>query len=779
MEEVVGSQEFYVMMSNSMSENGITPRIRTPLLRALIVASCVTMLACVNSVLAQAPRAKPPKADAPAAKEGKKSDIDKILADKTPPEDPAVAAILETKPATPEECVRAAKTLFDFNRPDLAKGFLKKVLDAGLEPQQLADLGQQVGSSVFLDMRDRPELQPEAKQLAGAVVAALKARLEDRQRIAGLIKQLQDPSAEKRFQALAGLQAAREAAIAPLIAVLTDPARAAEHANVRAALAEMGRSVLPPLVAIVEQADAKAAVEAIQVLAAAKDARVAPCLLRPALSDKSDPATREAAVAALEQLGVAVPSRAAAVKLLVQEARDYFEPRGVVEGAATTGERVELWRWDAARRQCVARVGTSNDLVRAVAADRARDAYALAPDNPSVRLLYLATMLEQAAYENGLDRPLDEKNTAAVEAGRFGAKPIEAVLKYAMACDRPAAAAAAARLLGQIGTASQLLYQSPGPAPLALALQSSDRRVRMAALEAVVRLQPARAFAGSSYVLPALGFFAGSGGSRHALVAAPNLTEARQLAGMLVGAGFVTDTFTNGRELVLQAAQSPNYELALIDVTIDHPTIGILLQQLRHDARTASLRVGLVGRVSRFHEAEHLAATEPLTKAFSQPFDAAAFRWQLEQLAALSPRDFVGFAARQRQAAEALDLLAELARSSANLYDLRSVQKQVITAAYNPRLAVKAVGVLAAINSAESQQTLVDVASQLMSPLPLRQAAAKAFRQNTQQHGILLTTAEIRRQYQRYNESEKLDRPTQHVLGLILDCLEVGVPKKK
>ena len=758
-----------------MSEDGLVRFVR-----AVIVPLCVTALACVNSAIAQAPKAKPPKGDAPAAAKGERSnDIDKILADKTPPENPAVAAILETKPTTPEECGRAAKTLFDFNRPDLAKGFLKKVLDAGLEPQQLADLGQQVGSSVFLDMRDRPELQPEAKQLADAVVAALKARLEDRQRIAGLIKQLQDPSAEKRFQALVGLQAAREAAIAPLIAVLTDPARAAEHANVRAALAEMGRSVLPPLVAIVEQADAKTAVEAIRVLAAAKDARVAPCLLRPALSDKSDPATREAAAAAFEQLGVAVPSQAAAVKLLVQEARDYFEPRGVVEDAAAAGERAELWRWDAARRQCVARVGTSNDLARAVAADRARDAYALAPDNPSVRLLYLATMLEQAAYENGLDRPLDEKNPAAVEAGRFGAKPVEAVLKYAMACNRPAAAAAAARLLGPIGTASQLLYQSTGPAPLALALQSPDRRVRMAALQAIVRLQPARAFAGSSYVLPALGFFAGSGGSRHALVAAPTLMEARELAGRLVGAGFVTDTFTNGRELVLRAAQSPDYELALIDVTIDHPTVGILLQQLRHDARTASLRVGLVSRSGHFHEAERLAGLDPLAKAFSRPRDDAAFRWQLEQLATLRPRDFVGFAARQRQAAEALDLLAELARSSANLYDLRSVQKYVITAVYNPRLAVKAVGVLAAINSAESQQTLVDVASRLTSPLPLRQAAAKAFRQNTQQHGILLTTAEIRRQYQRYNESEKLDRPTQHVLGLILDCLEVGAPKKK
>ena len=86
---------------------------------------------------------------------------------------------------------------------------------------------------------------------------------------------------------------------------------------------------------------------------------------------------------------------------------------------------------------------------------------------------------------------------------------------------------------------------------------------------------------------------------------------------------------------------------------------------------------------------------------------------------------------------------------------------------------------MAVINSAESQRTLVELASRFTLPLAVRQAAAKAFRENTQEHGILLTTAEIRRQYDRYNESEKLDVPTQQVLGLILNSLEVRVPKKK
>jgi hypothetical protein len=776
-------------MSKSMLQNGLVL-----LARLKIAAFCFLAIVGVNAAMAQAPKPKPPKADKPAAKKAEKAKpvekkaneaeakpaAGKPAAKAAIPDEPAVAAILETKPTTPEECVRAAKILVDLNRADLAKSFLAKVLDAKLNSQQLADLGQQIGSPVFLDLSQRSALLPEAKQLADAVAAAVAARLKDSKRIAGLIEQLQDPSAEKRLRALVGLQESREAAIGPLLAVLVDPARAAEHANVRAALAEMGRIARAPLVAMVAQADPKVAVEAIQTLGAMKDVRdtsVVFCLLRPCLSEKSEPALRDAAAAALKRLDAAVPSRAEAVRLLTDAAKSYFEHRNKADDNAH--EKTELWRWDDAKRQCTARIRTPDDAARATALQRARDAYALAPNDPLVGLLCLATALEAAAYENGLDRPLGEKNPVVVEARQSGAETIEEVLKYAVTHKRFAAAAAAARILGEIGKATGLLYRDAKPSPLVLAARSPDRRLRMAALEAIVRLQPSRPFAGSSYVPQALGFFAASSGFRQALVAAPNLAEARELAGMLSAAGFQADTFTNGKELLLRAARSPDCELALIDVTIDHPVIGMLVQQLRHDPRTASLRVGLVARQGYFDQAERLARLDSLAKAFARPHDDKVFRWQLDQLAALAPDEFVGFEARQRQAALALDLLAKLSQTSGKLYDLRGVQDYIIAAVYNPKLAAKAVGVLAVINSAESQRTLVEVASRFTLPLAVRQAAAKAFRQNTQEHGILLTAEEIRRQYQRYNESEKLDAATQHVLALILDCLEVGVPRKK
>lgn len=688
--------------------------------------------------------------------------------------DPAVEAILATRPTTPAELVRAAVTLADLDRADLAKRFLKKVIAEKLDRERLADLGEQVGSATFVDLALREALRPESKQLADAVLAALNARLRNPERIYNLIAQLKDR--DKFIETVKGLQEAQSAAIGPLVAVLANPARKSEHANVRAALVEMGMLARRPLEAIVEQADAALALQAIEVLGAMNDPKVALYLFRPYLAEASDPSVRQAAETQLQRLTGRLPDRREAVQLLTDAARAYLEGRQPIEGVVN--DRVDLWSWDPALRRVGVRNVAPDEAARQLAARLAHDAFAIAPDNHEVEMLYLVALLEQAAYENGLDRPLAEKDPACVEAKKFGAKAIHDAMRRSMAEGRLAAAAAAARLLGSIGTAEELLSGGNGPVPLLLALQSPDRRLRLAAIEAIVRLQPLRPFAGSSEVPKALAFFASTNGRRRALVASRNHDVARELAGQLSTAGYQVDTLASGKELLLTALQSPDYELAFIDATIDQPTADILLQQLRRDPRTASLRVGLVARDGMVERALRMAGSDPLVKVFSRPRDEKAFQWQLNQLSGLAPREFVGFEARQRQAVLALGLLAELYRSSQGVYDLRSVEKCLLASLYNPTLSVKAAAILANVNSAGSQRALVDAASEPMFSIERRRAAAKAFRQNTERFGILLTTEEIRRQYQRYNESKGQDADTQKLLGLILDCLEVSAPTK-
>ena len=544
------------------------------------------------------------------------------------------------------------------------------------------------------------------------------------------------------MKALIGLQKAGDAAIAPLIAVLADPKRADEQRNVRAALAEMGRSAFDPLAAVLVRSDPKLSVQAIETLGELGDRRAVPYLLAPCLADDSPSEVQAAAAKALKRLIGVVPDRTEAVKMLTDSARAYFDRGQPVEGTAD-GKAI-IWRWDEAKRRCENLTVSASDAARALAERRARDAYSLAQHERELRLLHLTTMLEAAAYLNGLDRPLEENNRAVVEAERFGVGPLEKVLAYGMKTGHTTAAAAAALILGRIGTADELLNHFAGgsePSPLVAALRSPDRRLRLAAAEAIVRLQPVRQFAGSSLVTEVLGYLASSQGERSALAASPKQEEARDLAGLLASAGYHSDAAPTGRDLLLRAAQSPDCEVVLISVTIDHPTADALLQQLRHDPRTARLRVGVIAPAGRYEQAERIAGNDPLAKAFPRPRDEKAFKWQLEQLAALDAENFVGFEARQIQATRALDLLAAISRTSGKIYDTRRVEDETIVALSNPNpmIAARAAEVLAEMNSAAVQRTLADAASRFTRPLAVRQAAAVAFRKNLEKYGLRLT----------------------------------------
>lgn len=729
-----------------------------------IVALFVIALCNLGWAQNQTPKADKPAAD--VADKTEKNDSEETAV----PEDSAVAAILETKPSTPTECIRAAKILSDLKRPDLAKQFLQKVIESNLDAPALAKLAEQLGSATFVQLSARADLQPQSRQLADAVLAAHTAQLQNPQRLAELIKLLQNPSADKRSAAFSGLMEARGAAVSAMIEALADPARADEHLQIRTALAAMGRVAVDPLLGVLDQADPQLKAQAIAILGEIKAPQLQLFLLQPYFSEKNDAAVRAAAGAALQKLGGSLPAKDQAIRILTENAKNYFNYRqtvpGIVEG------KVEVWHWDKSRRQCVAAKISAADAARALAARLARHAFAIAPDNAEVERLYLATMLEAAAFQNGLSKPIDENNNSVAEAKKLGSKAVEQAMSYAMQSGHPAAATAAAQILGQIGKAEELLYEGPSPAPLALALRNPDRRLRFAALRTIVALKPQQPFAGSSYVMQNLAFFASSSGRRRALLAGPNVEDMRRMVSALSAAGLQAETAVNGREVMQMAVSSPDYELAMIDMGIDRPPINLLLQQLRHDERSADLRVGLIARDSFFERAEHVAGNDPLAMSFARPHEDASIVWQLEQLAALKPQEFVGFEERQAQAAEALDMLAELGSGSGKLYDLRRAENAVLTALHMPSLGRKAVAVLAMINSPEAQRALVETASRAEESLELRQAAASAFRQNIQAHGILLTTEEIKKQYRQFNESNNQDTATQQILGLILDCLE-------
>ena len=683
---------------------------------------------------------------------------------------PAVAALMANNPTTPSECIRTAQILADLNRPELARPLLKKALDAGLNERQLAALAKEFGSPTFAAFAVKEQLQPEGKKLADAVLDAAQNTLQRPERIAALIKQLQDSSAQKRQEAMAGLLDARQAAAVGLIAVLADADRSEEHPIVREALLVLGKDAFSPLVYALESDDPKLTAQVVAVLGAMQNARAELFLLRPCFAPDVDPAVKAEAQAALKNSNRNPASASQAVDILSTSAKRYLDH--IQPQAGTSDDFAQVWAWNPDKKELIEHTTNLEDSSRALAARLARDAFAIAPNNPNAQKQYITAELELAAYQKGLDKPLEEDDCIQLASSKkLGARAVSDALDFALANNYRGAAIASTRLLGEIGTAEELLYASATPSPLARAAVQSDRRLRFAALQSILALKPEKPFAGSSAIVPQLTFFAATGGTRKVLLAGGKIEEMREIVPTFTAAGYSVESAGYGRDALRLMLNSPDYEMVFIDAGINIPTIEHLLQQIRHDCRSADMRVGVSARDGFGDKAERVVEKDPMARTFARPHDEAAIQWQIEQLGKLSPREFVPADERQRQAAEALSLLASLA-DRPKLYDLRAEQDVFIALTGNPEQRSKAIEILAKINSPEAQRTLADIASRNSLPIDARQAAAASFRDNVKQNGILLKSGEIKMQYTRYNESERQDAETQQVLGLILDALE-------
>ncbi len=746
--------------------------------RWLWVAAGVAVLGGLS--WAQAPKSGPSRtlsaAEADTAETPAKSDAKKATKkkqDELPPiapADPAVDVILATNPTTPSELIRAGKALADLRRADLAKQYFRRVLAANLDAQSLAALADEFDSATFAAMALRHDLDPEGKQLADAVLGAKSRQLQDPKRLEGLIQQLADPSPKARALAIAGLQDAGIAAVGPLLAVLGDSQRAAEHAGARTALAALGSIALGPLTAALDASDPRLVVEAIHLLGRAQAVRPGYFLLRPCFDEKTTPEVRTAARAAAQRLWRRVPEREEAAEFLAGLALRYAERKERFESDASG--QVLVWSWDGAKRQAVSRAYKEEEAARWFAARLARDAYVILPDRRELLWLHLTTMLEQAAHEAGLDAAMASGPDSPL--GKLAAmdeEAVEQVLVFAMQHGQSAAATAAAHILGAMPGVERLLTRAAQPCPLVMATRHEDRRLRFAAVEAVMRCQPRGPFPGASYVSEAIRFMAASRGAKRVLVGSPRREESMRLAGLLVQLGYETEIAATGRETLQKALDSPDYEIVLLDAILHYPTVDEVLQALRRDGRTALLPVGVLAAAGDLERARHMARDDPRAEAFSRPHDFPALQWQIERLVALGG-DLLTPSARKRQASAALDWLAQGIPSSGGWMDAWRVESTVVRALDTPGLTPKACVVLGNLGTPRAQQALVDLASRKTVPLDDRRAALDAFRFAVERRGILLTTTKIQLQYDRYNQSAGEDRATQAILSQILDCLE-------
>jgi CheY-like chemotaxis protein len=631
-------------------------------------------------------------------------------------------------------------------------------------------LGRKFGTAEFLGLALEPALAPDGKALADKVLGATRRVLRDPMRLAGLVDRLKSPAAADRIAATAELSFSGDAAVNALLTVMADAGRAAEHANVRTALVDLGSHSVGPLTGALETADQGLKAQVIEVLYRldAHDASI--YLLAPSVEDKADPKVQATAQAVLKRWLGAAPTREQAVATLAKDARYYFGG-GQVKPPDFEGN-VRLWHWDAQAHQAVQRTYKAADASLALATRLSADWLALEPSNEEARRIYLTSLLQVAAYQNGLGKPLPAGDgTARDRAASLGAPAIEDVLIHSMEGGQFPAAAAAARLLGEIGKEDLLQAKSGKPAALVRAVSHPDARVRFAAVEAITKLSPTKPFASLHTVPQTLAFFASSTGSLKALVADSHAQEAQRMAGLLTELGYEGEIVTSARQMLRRAMASPDIALVLFNTSLPYADADLLLQELRHDSRTALVPVGFLSLGNDLKRLERLTKKYPRTAVFVRTQNVPDMQLQVNRLLEPVGRDFLTLEERQHHAKQSLVLLARLS-GEGSFYDVKVHERLLEPAMFVPELSPHGSEVLANLGTPYAQRTLINVASTLTLPLEARQAAAAAFVRSVPQHGLQLTRDEIVRQYDRYNASRSADEATQDALASILDAME-------
>ncbi len=708
---------------------------------------------------------------APKPKSPAKAGKSEAAAAPAAPQDPAVLAILESHPETSAELLRAIQILVDLDQASLAKPFVDELATRKLDLAAKAALANQFNSAILLKLAHDAELGPVLAPFIDEVFTSAEAYRRDAKRLAGWARQLGDQDETVRAQAALALVRAREAAVAPLVEILSDPRRAAERAAATEILVQLDELAIAPLLGVLESPDAALKARAVEVLGTLRAQQAVAPLLGPLLSPEGSHELRAAAAAALEKISGHAPTPSEALRLLERAARRPLDQSRLEDDPAAAPR--DVWHWNARRKQSMPISYDATGASLAAAAHLARDLYRLDTTHAGHRRLYLTALLQAAKFRAGLDTPLATgAGTAYAVAAHQGVEVVEDLLAYAMAQGYLSAATAAAQILGDTGSARLLARSGSTASSLALAAQHSDRRLRFAALEAILKFKPTEPFAGSSHVTDGLAFFASSYGVPRVLIAHPRSEEAQKLAGLAAQLGYEADIATNGRRAFELAVNSPDYEFAFIHSAIERPPADELLAQLRRDRRSALLPVGFIAPLDDLERVQRFAELASRADAFLQPQNEPEMKLFSQRVLARAGRAHVSPVERRAQAIAALDGLIALSQGPQRVFDVRRQEPALAPLLYVPELSTRVAVVLGQLGTAKGQRSLLELADLSTQPLPTRQAAVTAFAHSVRQHGILLTREELLQQYDLYNANAGRDADTNTVLSAILDTIE-------
>ncbi len=682
-----------------------------------------------------------------------------------------VESLRALNPVEPEALSAAIRTMLDLQMEQEARYYLNKLVSLNLDESQMVALMDSEGSDFFLTLHASPILAPEGRAFAKQVLAVSSKNATSPETLSRLVDQLGHESLEVRSGAFQKLRRTGPVAVARLIERFATETVVQRVLRMRTALRSMGPQALLPLLGTVDATHLQVRYEVLTALARLKLPDAMYAAAGATLAPGQPEEIREAVLNGVVETWGPVSDPTGVMRRSQQRTEDLLYGVAQLPRNSESGDTFEYWDWDPATNTVTSSILAATTVARLVALDRARELGAFNPADPQLGRLHLLAWLDSAKRVAGPIEVLDLES-AKNEFPGMTAPRLDESIRLALQANLFPAAAGAADLLGQMPDAADLLVNNQ--AGLIRALQSGDRHTQFAALRAITAINPERGFAGSSFYLDSLLMLAGYSEQRAVLICHPDDLLARNLAVAASHSGFTGLISPNSIDLFEQAAADANIQLLMIDHRMGRPDMATLVQQLRADWRTRRLPLAILTSETDTIRSERIAQRDPLTIVLPYTSDERLVSLQLNQLEVLSDDWTVDQAQAIIQSEWAVNRLVEIAsdRQRYGFLELTRYRERLVDLLDRPRFSGQAITIVESLGTAEAQQGLIAFASRAGNPLELRTAAALAFGRSIRQRGILLTTDEIRAQYDRYNSSENEGADSQRILGSILDQIE-------
>lgn len=737
------------------------------------------------------------------------------------------------RPTNTAEYWNALQFEIDVGKYDLAAIHLRNLLKFKPPDTDLVKLADEVGVAAFLRLRnirkwsDDPKTNKEAldnvEQLIQRVTAAVNKVRRDPARIQGYIKKL-TASPEENAYALKELAKSGTAAVPYLIDTLRT-ADAGERVRYLAALERLGPDVLSPMAAALDSNIANLKVDFIRIFMKLYSAgtvrqiqsEVVPNMWFLARSPSQPDEVRRQATAALSYFLETPADKLPPARVeLTRLAERYYRHRVPFADP----KAVTVWRWDGQH------VVAGWPGAATVDADKAEEYYGvrfagqallLDPAYTPAQVVLLSLILDKTQSKAGLDKTLERAAPKVHDLlGTVQPSLVRAVLERALQEKRVSVIVGAVRDLGERKEMRAARPTGRRQPPLVQALYYPDRRVEMAAAEALLQIPDSAASLATTRVVEILRRAVaaeppplsppGAGGDKRGgrpkvLIGYFNEDIRNRVAAAIDAAGYEAVAVAGGREMMQRLGQASDIALLLFEAQLPGPGRDQLLGQLRADRFAGQLpilltapppptdasgrlpeeptrRALVLGETARREEAlrRHLARWPNLTVipaawALDAKVLQPLIQSRLDDPAnpTLSAKEMKDYAERS------IENLACLARGEVAGYDVRPAGPTVLEALRTPsKLTPKgqgfAIEVAARLRRAEAQTVLANVLADGKRTTAVRIAAANALVRNIQQFSPLLTREQVQTLADLYAQP-KLDEVLKNNVALVLGSL--------